>query len=47
MSEDNEPDWLAELAKGGEALQREAMQIVKAAEEFAAAGRPGRSRGGS
>jgi hypothetical protein len=36
MSEDREPDWLTELAKGGEALQREAMRIVKAAEEFAA-----------
>jgi hypothetical protein len=42
MSEDREPDWLTELAKGGEALQREAMRIVKAAEEFAASsqGRP-------
>jgi hypothetical protein len=38
MSENEEPDWLAELAKGGEALQREAMRIVKAAEEFAASG---------
>ena len=36
MSEDREPDWLTELAKGGEALQPEAMRIVKAAEEFAA-----------
>ena len=48
MSEENEePDWLAELAKGGEALQREAMRIVKAAEEFAATSQAGRSRGGS
>jgi hypothetical protein len=38
MSEHEEPDWLAELAKGGEALQREAMRIVKAAEEMAASG---------
>lgn len=38
MSEDKEPDWLAELAKGGEAVQREAMRLVKAAEEFAASG---------
>ena len=38
MNEQEEPDWLAELAKGGEALQREAMRIVKAAEEFAASG---------
>jgi hypothetical protein len=35
MNEDEEPDW---LAKGGEALQREAMRIVKAAEEFVASG---------
>jgi hypothetical protein len=38
MSEENDPDWLAELAKGGEALQREAMRIVKAAEQLAAGG---------
>jgi hypothetical protein len=38
MSKDTEPDWLAELAKGGEALQREAMRLVKAAEELAASG---------
>jgi len=35
MSEYKEPDWLGELARGGEALQREAMRIVKAAEELA------------
>jgi hypothetical protein len=40
MSEDEEPDWLAELAKGGEALQREAMRIVRAAEQLAAGGHP-------
>src|SRR5947208_15788026 len=38
MSEEKQPDWLGELAKGGEALQREAMRIVKAAEEFTASG---------
>ncbi len=38
MSENKEPDWLAELTKGGEALQREALRIVKAAEEMAARG---------
>jgi hypothetical protein len=38
MSENEEPDWLAELAKGGEALQHEAMRIVKAAEKFAESG---------
>jgi hypothetical protein len=38
MSENEKPDWLGELAKGGEALQREAMRLVKAAEELAASG---------
>jgi hypothetical protein len=38
MNENKEPDWLGELAKGGEALQREVMRIVKAAEEMAASG---------
>jgi hypothetical protein len=39
MSENEEPDWPAELAKGSEALQREAIRLVKAAEKFAATGR--------
>jgi magnesium-transporting ATPase (P-type) len=47
MSENKEPDWLGELANGGEALQREAISIVKAAEEMAASARPARSGGGS
>jgi len=34
MSEENEPDWLAELAKGGEALRRQIEPIVQAAEQF-------------
>lgn len=38
MSEDKEPDWAAELAKGGEALRLQAESIVKAAEQFAAGG---------
>jgi magnesium-transporting ATPase (P-type) len=38
MSENKEPDRLGELAKGGEALQREAMRLVKAAQEMAASG---------
>ena len=38
MSENKEPDWLGELTKGGGALHREAMRIVKAAEETAAGG---------
>jgi hypothetical protein len=36
MSENGEPDWLAELAKGGEALRRQAEAIVQAAGQFAA-----------
>lgn len=38
MNENKEPDWLGELVKGGEALQREAMRIVRAAEKMAASG---------
>jgi hypothetical protein len=35
MSEDNEePDWLAELAKGSEALRRQVEPIVQSAEQF-------------
>lgn len=34
MNEDNEPDWTAELAKGGEAMRRQVEPIVKAAEQF-------------
>ena len=36
VSEDEEPDWLAELAKGGEALRRQMESVVQAAEQFAA-----------
>ncbi len=38
MNENEEPDWLAELAKGGEALRRQMESIVQAAEQFAASG---------
>jgi hypothetical protein len=38
VNEDNEPDWLAELAKGGEALRRQIEALVQAAEQFAAGG---------
>ncbi len=34
MSEEREPDWLAELAKGGEALRRQVEPIVQAVEQF-------------
>ena len=38
MNEDGEPDWLAELAKGGEALRRRVESMIQAAEQFAAGG---------
>lgn len=38
MNEHNDPDWLAELAKGGEALRRQVESIVQAAEQFVAGG---------
>jgi len=34
MSEENEPDWLAELAKGGEERRRQIEQLVRVAEQF-------------
>ena len=44
MSEDSEPDWLAELAKGGEALRRQVEPIVQAAEQFAPGAGPAAPR---
>jgi len=38
VSEDKVPDWLAELAKGGEALRRQMESMVQAAEQFSAQG---------
>jgi hypothetical protein len=38
MSENEQPDWLAELAKGSDALRRQMESIVKAAEQLAASG---------
>jgi hypothetical protein len=35
MSENEEPDWLAELAKGGEAIRQQVEPIVQAALQFA------------
>jgi hypothetical protein len=46
MSEDKEPDWLAELAKGGEALRRQVEPIVKAAEQFVRDARRAKGSGG-
>lgn len=34
MSEENEPDWLAELAKGGEAVRAQIEPILQAAQQF-------------
>lgn len=45
MSESNEPDWLAELAKGGEALRRQVEPIVQAAEQFVRDARLAEGRG--
>lgn len=46
VNEDSEPDWLAELAKGGEALRRQAESIVQAAEQFVSAARRAMTKGG-
>lgn len=46
MSESNEPDWLAELAKSGEALRRQAEPIVQAAEQFVRDARQAKASGG-
>jgi hypothetical protein len=35
MSENEEPDWLAELAKGGEAMRQQVEPVVQAALQFA------------
>jgi len=46
VSEDDEPDWLAELAKGGEALRRQVEPIVQAAEQFVRDARRAKTSGG-
>ena len=46
MSEDEEPDWLAELAKGSEALRRQVEPIVQAAEQFVRDARRAKISGG-
>jgi hypothetical protein len=46
MSEDEEPDWLVELAKGGEALRRQIEPIVQAAEQFVCDARRAKISGG-
>jgi hypothetical protein len=39
MSEENEPDWLAELAKGGDAVLGQIEQLVQSARRFIRDGR--------
>lgn len=34
MSEENEPDWLAELAKGGDEVRRQIELLVQGAQQF-------------
>jgi hypothetical protein len=46
MSEHEEPDWLAELAKGGEELRRQIEPIVQAAEQFVRDSRRAKTTGG-
>jgi hypothetical protein len=46
MNEENEPDWLAELAKGSEALRRQVEPIVQAAEQFVRDARRAKADGG-
>ena len=46
MNEENEPNWLAELAKGGEALRRQIEPIVQAAEQFVRDSRRAKTTGG-
>jgi hypothetical protein len=45
MSEENEPDWLAELTKGGEAMRQQVEPIVQAAMQLAGLEWPKVSRG--
>jgi hypothetical protein len=46
MSENEGPDWFAELAKGGEALRRQIEPLVQAAEQFVRDSRRAKTNGG-
>ena len=46
MNDDKEPDWLGELAKGGEALRRQVEPLVQAAEQFVRDARREKTTGG-
>jgi hypothetical protein len=45
MSENQERDWLAELAKGGEVVRRQIEPIVQAAEHFVSDARRAKTTG--
>lgn len=47
MSEDAEPHWLADLAKGGETLRHQVEPIVHAAEQFVLDARRAKNSGGA
>lgn len=46
MNEDEEPDWLAELAKGGEALRRQIELLLQTTEQFIGDARQAKGIGG-
>jgi hypothetical protein len=46
MSENEEPDWLAELAKGGDAVRRQIELLVQGAQQFVRDGQQGTASGG-
>lgn len=45
--ERDEPDWLAELARGGESVRRQALPIVRAARQFVDEARAAQANTGS
>ena len=45
MSENEDQDWLAELAKGGEALRRQIEQLFQGAEQVVRVARQGKTSG--
>ena len=46
MNENSEPDWLAALARSGEALRRQVEPIIQAAEQFVHDARRAKTNGG-
>jgi hypothetical protein len=45
MSESEEPDWLAELARGGDVIRRQIEQLVQGAEQIVRAARQSKAGG--